>query len=147
MAPRNQGLPPPTGKRNSFLVIFSANSFTGQNDRKGLHSPSLWQRPVSLLLAARSEPINYSAQTEHSEFAKVLTSIFIDSCLMVSQQDKARFPRILDHRSSARNQDQSKPAHPTDSTVWPGQVWQLVRFAVVPRYESSPSHHVWGKNF
>ena len=95
----------PGGRHKSFSEVFSATSFTGENDRKGLSIPSLSGRPMWPVSAAGSRPINYSVWTELFESTEVLTSIFIDPCLLtVSQRDRASFLRISDIGSSTWSQ-------------------------------------------
>ena len=48
--------PQPAGTHKSFLEVFSATSFTGENDRKDVSIPSLSGRSVRPLFAAGSRP-------------------------------------------------------------------------------------------
>lgn len=139
----------PGGRHKSFSEVFSATSFTGENDRKGLSIPSLSGRPMWPVSAAGSRPINYSVWTELFESTEVLTSIFIDPCLLtVSQRDRASFLRISDIGSSTWSQKmwvQAQPA-PRMELCDPRQVlqhlWFVASLLCSQEGLSTPGHRV-----
>lgn len=129
--------PPPMGTHKSFSEVSSATSFTGENDRKGLSIPSLSGRPAWPLFAAGSRPINYSVWPELFESTEVLTSIFIDPCLLTtSQRDRASFLHILDIGSSTWSQKMWTQAQPAPRTELcdPRQVLQHLWFVALLLY-------------